>query len=71
MLTKPQFILSYPLDINVLNPIIHYNGKESGDDLDSTWITKLQVHAEMSANLVKSKLKLNSCKRRQLRFSRL
>ena len=27
-----------------------------GDDLDSTPVTKPEVHAEMTANLVKSKL---------------
>ena len=42
-----------------------------GDDLDSTRITKPEMHAEMSTNLVNSKSKYYSCQRRQLRSSRL
>jgi hypothetical protein len=41
----------------------------TGADMDSTLVTKLKVHAVMTANHVNPKLYLNSRKRRFLRSS--
>ena len=43
----------------------------TGADLDSTPVTKPEVHVVMTANHVNPKLYLNSRKRRFLRFSSL
>ncbi len=47
------------------------NRPATGADLDSTPVTKPEVHVVMTANHVNPKLYLNSRKRRFLRFSSL